>query len=175
MENSAGEWIALAGLLGTLLGVGVTLLGVFVMRRTHTLNVTKATPRIGCSVDVSFRQDDPNTYYPTLFLTATIYNEGELAASALHGHWKLLVGDGALYFDRPIDRDFLGTCEKYLDSYCIEESCDWHREDIRFDVEIEFDYLTLPNDEERHYSAAYSYDTQSQKLKRHQSSSPTSH
>jgi hypothetical protein len=172
MGNSAGEWIALAGLLGTLLGVGATLLGVFVMRRTHTLNVTKATPRIGCSVDVIFRQDDPNVYYPTLFLTATIYNEGELAASALHGHWKLLTGDGALYFNRPIYRDFLGTREKYSDTYCIEESCNWPREDIRFDVEIEFDYLTLPNDEERHYSASYSYDAQSQKLRHHLSSFP---
>jgi hypothetical protein len=57
----------------------------------------------------------------------------------------------------PFQRDFLGKCEKYLDSHTIEGSSNWRREGIAFDVEIEFFYSIPGETEKKRYYAKYYY------------------
>jgi hypothetical protein len=57
-----------------------------------------------------------------------------------------------------IQRDVLASGDRYLESYLLDEGIDMQGEGIRFDVEVEFDYMAQNDDETRHYSAKYRYD-----------------
>lgn len=157
------------------LGVAATLLCAFIarrfgwlqislMREAHALNVSKAVPRIGCQVTPSEQRDLGPGYNPHIYLTVEIYNEGELPVQSINGYWILLTGHLAKQQLRNISRDFLGKCEKYTDRYRIEESANWRREGIRFEVHVEFFYTVPGEQEPQQYNAKYRYDRENRQM-----------
>ena len=158
-----------------LIGSGVTaavgLLGIFIAQRTgylqlslmgkaHALNVIKATPRVGTTIVVEERYDNGKSFPPFLYLTTTIYNEGELPVSELKGYWKLSSTHGLANRTIEIQKDFLGSTPYHLQTYRIAESgaSDAVLNRMKFDVDIQFSYLALPDNNSFEYSAKYAYD-----------------
>jgi hypothetical protein len=171
---SAVSWAAL-GVAGTLVSALVAervgWVQISIMREAHALNVSKATPQIGCTIGVGFQQISPAGFNPHAFITVEIYNEGELAARDLQGEWILRAPTfGKALF--PIQRDFLGKCEKHTHTYKINESGNWPPHSVPIEVDIEF-YYTLPGTPDREqYNATYRYDTDSRQMLRIVSTKP---
>jgi hypothetical protein len=136
---SAATWAGL-GVAATLVCAFVAqrlgFLQVTLMRQAHTLNVAKAAPRIGCEVTVGLVQILPQIFDPHLVVNIKIYNEGELPAESINGQWKLLPPDPDRKRVLPIQRDFLGQCENYTQTYQVNESSEWNRQGVIFDVEV---------------------------------------
>jgi hypothetical protein len=136
------------------------------MQRSHDLNVSKATPRIGFHCTVAETRILPQGYNPHLFITVEIYNEGELAVQSVKGKWQYLPPNVAQKIVRSIDRDFLGKCEKYTDTYLIEQSANWPLGTGRFDVDVEFFYAQPGTPDTQHYKAHYRYNANGQQMVR---------
>jgi len=134
------------------------------MREVHALNVSKAVPRIGCQVTPTEQNDLGPGYNPHIYLTVEIYNEGELPVQNVNGNWLLRTGHLAEQQLRSISRDFLGKGEKYMDRYRIEESANWRRDGIRFEVHVEFFYTVPGQQEPQQYIAQYDYDRESRQM-----------
>src|ERR1700678_651725 len=86
-----GTWFALgvvATLLGALIAHKVGILQITIARKAHELNVTKAVPKIGTSVQLEER-NATNHPVTLLHIVTRIYNEGDLPASNLKGEWQL--------------------------------------------------------------------------------------
>jgi hypothetical protein len=160
----AGLGVA-ATLICALVAERIGWVQIKIAREAHQLNVTKAAVKIGFALDVDERQLFPQGYNPHIHLTAKIYNEGELAAKNIDGQWKLIVPNGKDYVF-PIQRDFIGNSEPYLHVYKIDESCNWPRDSIRFNVHVEFRYSVPSERENRRYHAEYQYDRESRRMVR---------
>jgi hypothetical protein len=163
------------------LGVAATLVAAFVahrngriqisfMRREHELSIAKAMPKVGTTV----RIDEKNPHgpaYPIFYsLVATIYNEGDLAAKNLKGHCKLFsptndIGERSVQ----INRDFLGMALQYEVAPCPIEGVKVRQgmmgaEEIRFNLDIEFEYFGIPDDQPQQYAAKYQYDNKTHQM-----------
>src|SRR6266478_3262719 len=90
-------------------------------QRALDLNVSKAIPKIGTSVKIDKRQEQPPAFPPFYYLVATIYNEGELPAKQLKGQCKLFspINDVKQH-TIPIDREFLGSKQYELNPCRLE-------------------------------------------------------
>jgi hypothetical protein len=133
-------------------------------KRAHELNITKATPRVGCEISSRTEQVLPSGYNPHTRITVKIYNEGELAAQNIAGDWKyvpLHVPEKRVFLIR---RDYLGHCENHTDSYLIEDSANWRRKSGAFDVEIEFFYTAVGEQVPHRYTAKYRYHAETERL-----------
>src|SRR5271168_5011024 len=131
----AAIWTALgvvATLICALVAQRLGVLQINLMRQAHTLNIVKATPRIGCSVVVDERQVLPQAYRPHLFIVVKLYNEGDLPAEKISGQWKFLPPDIAKNRVFDMQRDFLGKCEDYTQTYKIDDSSNHSRDRIAF-------------------------------------------
>jgi len=136
------------------------------MHKAHELNVTKALSRVGCDVRCELRPILGPNFSPHIEIVVNIYNEGELAAQNLTGQWEFAPNYPGEKRVSQIRRDFLGRCEKYLDSYLIPESGGWGRQGAPFDVKIEFFY-TIPGEEQtQYYGARYTYNRDKQQIVR---------
>jgi hypothetical protein len=158
--------------LGVGLGIIATLLSAFIaerngflqisfMRKAHELNVARALPRIGCQVFIEAINTLGPGYNPHIFIRVKLYNEGELAVQNIAGQWNFYTPDPSTKRVFPIQRDFLGKCQDDLYSYMIQESANWRREGIAFDVEVEFFYSMPGEQEATKYSARYYYHRES--------------
>jgi len=144
-----------------------------VMNAAHDLAMLKAAVRLGCSVKVEERQILSAGYNPHLAIVIKLSNEGELAAEGLNGQWKILHPDPAQKRVFLLQKDFLGGCEVYSNEYLFQQSCNWRREGIAFDVEIELFYSlpslptaknkTAPYEKER-YKAIWRYDASGRQM-----------
>ena len=163
----AATWAGL-GVAATLVGAYVAArngwLQISIMREAHALNVSKAVPRIGCHVTPAEQNDIGPGFNSHIYLTVVIYNEGELPVQNINGQWKLLTPNPSEKRVRDIRRDFLGKREKYTDRYRIEESANWRREGIRFDVEVEFLYAFPGERDPQRYTAQYRYDPEKRQM-----------
>jgi hypothetical protein len=120
--------------------------------------VRRAYPRIGCSITVEAKNELSAGLTPQVRLFATIENEGEVVIRSLKGFWKVVTPDKYKHPPIRIQRDVLASGDRYLESYLLDEGIDMQGEGIRFDVEVEFDYMAQNDDETRHYSGKYRYD-----------------
>jgi hypothetical protein len=157
----------------------VTLLGIFIGQRlglwqftlatkAHELNIRRSTPKLGTEVRIEERQLHSASYSPIYFLRVTIYNAGELAAKQLKGHCELRSDNSVKQFTIPISREFLDSTRPYelesrrLEGTTIRLAMRGEPNQIRCNVDIEFDYLGLSPDEPHHYSATYHFDHNTQ-------------
>ncbi len=166
----------ISGIEYAALGVVATLLGAFVaqhigiiqislMHEAHTLNVLKAMPRIGTSIDIDERHDNGPGYPPFIYLKTTIYNEGELSVAKLKGDWKLTSTYGIANNVIPLWREILGTVPYQLQPYKITESgMSDASKSLRFNIDIQFDYSGIADNEPYKYSAKYAYDPKSKQM-----------
>jgi hypothetical protein len=164
-------------ILGALIGALVSMFGIFIAQRTGylqiqftrkklELDVLLATPKIGTHISVEERHDNGVENAPLLHLITTIQNEGQLPVSQLNGHWNLSSSHGISEHTIPITREFLGS-NPYQLEYRIGQSVGSNiaRQQFRFDVDIEFDYLLpFPKDKPAKYEAKYEYDPDSGKM-----------
>jgi hypothetical protein len=144
-----------------LLSVGVAqrfgLIQVTLMQKAHALNVSKATPRVGCDVRILQKQILGPGYNPHLVLVVELYNEGELPVHDVQGEWVVL-GPGTMKTAHPFQRDFLGKCDKFRSEYTMTESANWPKT-VTFDIVVDFHYKTPGHPEEReHFEATYHYE-----------------
>lgn len=169
--------IGLAMLIGVLLGVAATLFTAYStnwagiipissVREAHTGKVRPAAPKIGTSMNI---QEEEATFPPFYYMTTSIYNEGELAAKQLSGHWKLFSPDGAVKeCEVSIEMDSL-LSTPYQSEPCLLQgprvlAAMSGESKIRFQVDIEFDYFGISKDQPQHYSAQYQYDPRSHQM-----------
>ena len=118
----------------TIVGIVVSLLGIYfaqkigfiqikLMREANKLNLLRATPKVGTGITVDEQYDNGKAFPPFIYLTTTIYNEGELPINQLSGYWKLLFPQGLQDLAIPITRDVLGSSAPYeLARFKISES-----------------------------------------------------
>jgi hypothetical protein len=144
-----------------LLSVGVAhrfgLIQITLMQKAHALNVSKATPRVGCDVRILQKQILGPGFNPHLMIVVELYNEGELPVHDVQGEWVVL-GPSALRTAHPFQRDFLGKCDKFCSEYMIAESSNWLKT-VTFDIIVDFYYMTPGQPEEReHFEATYRYE-----------------
>jgi hypothetical protein len=167
-------------LIWAALGVAATLLCALVAQRVgivqirwmadaHALNILKAEPKIGSTVKIDYRNENGPAYNPTCYLIATIYNEGELAARKLKGSCKLFSPSKELFdCDIPISRDFVGKSPYELSAYRIGGPAVGRLESgghkLALNVDVEFDYFGLSDDQPQHYSAKYQYDENTRQM-----------
>ena len=165
------------------MGVAATLLTAFVahrigrlqisfMQKAHDLKVLKAIPKIGASLRIVTEHPNGTSFPYHYSLVATIYNEGNLAAKDLKGNCKLFsptkqVAESTI----PINRDFLGMNHQYELAACPVEGATVNNgmigaAEIRFNMDIEFEYFGLPEDKPQQYAAKYEYDNKSRQMKR---------
>ena len=169
--------IGLAMVTGVLLGVAATLFTAYsangtgiiqisLLHQAHTLDVRPATPQIGTSMRI---QEQQMAFPPFYYLTTSIYNEGDLAAEQLSGHWRLFSPDNSVKkCEVPIERDFLLSTPYQLEPCLLQGTTVFAamrgESKIRFQVDIEFDYFGSSNDQPQHYSAKYQYDPRSRQI-----------
>jgi hypothetical protein len=156
----------LVALFGIFIAQRTGLLHISIAKKAYDLNVTKATPKIGTSIDIQERHDNGPQYPPFLYLNTTIYNEGELPISQLNGDWKLTSAYGVPNRAIPIQREYLGTTPYRFQPYRITQSGTAAHNQFVFDVDIEFDYVVSSINQPQHYSAKYRYDYQSKRMDR---------
>ena len=144
-------------------------------QRTLDLNIIKATPKIGTSMRIDKRQENPNGFPPFYYLIATIDNEGELPAQQLQGYYRVYSETKCVKEHRiPIEREFLGSSAPSELELCrLEDGISGttlnlapDAANIRFNVDIEFHYLGVQNSASQKYCAHYEYDKESRQMKR---------
>jgi hypothetical protein len=167
------------------LGVAATLVSAYVarrmgwleitiMREAHALNVSKATPRIGCDCRILKKQILGSGYNPHLVIVVELYNEGDLAVHDVEGEWTA-VGPGNMRTSCHIQRDFLGKCDSFRSEYQITESPNWPKA-VTFDIVVDFYYLTPGQPDEReHFEATYHHDGATGAARRTASTKPRVH
>jgi hypothetical protein len=163
----AATWAGLgvaATLLTALVAERSGFLQISLMRQAHSLNVAKAVPKIGCSVIATEKPDLGPGYNPHIYLTLELYNEGELAVEKVNGLWKYLPAYLGEKFVREIHWDFLGKCERRTDTRRIDESANWHRQGVSFDVDVEFIYRVPGENQPCQYIAKYRYAKESRQM-----------
>jgi hypothetical protein len=167
------EWFALGALatfVTALVAHRVGFIQITIMRQAHQLNIAKAMPKIGTSLTIDKRQEHSAAFGPSYYLIATIYNEGDLPAQQLKGHCKLFSPINEIkQQDIPIDRELVGRTSPYkLEERRIEgtsvDAAFRSGQHIRINVDIEFDFLSIPDDRPQHYSAKYEYDNKGQQM-----------
>jgi hypothetical protein len=157
----------LVALFGIFIGQRTGLLHVSIAKKALDLEVTKATPKVGTSIEIDERHDNGPHYPPFLYLTTTIYNEGKLPISQLDGNWKLAASYGVPNRTIPIQREYLGSTTPYqFQPYRITQSGTAANNQFVFDVDIEFDYIVPPENQPQHYSAKYRYDYHGKRMNR---------
>ncbi|HEY0786414.1 MAG TPA: hypothetical protein VGD62_11120 [Acidobacteriaceae bacterium] len=133
----------------------------------ETPRVARAsTARLTCAIVAEERLDAALLFKSPVRLFATIANDSAVAARALRGQWKVITPDNPRNRPMPIRREVLGPGDEFLDSCLVNESEDWETNGIRFDAEIEFDYLTSGSEEPYRERVRYRYDQVSQKMVR---------
>ncbi len=149
--------------LGTLLVYRRQLLAMLASNRLATV---KAEPKIGVGIAVDERYDNGRSYPPFIYLTTTIQNEGELAIRRLKGHWKLFSAHGVQERIIPINRDVLGSSPFQFQAQRINESgaSDQASQNIRFNVDIQFEYFVPADDQPHQYSNSYEFDSKSRQM-----------
>lgn len=126
--------------------------------------VHRQFPRIGCYINVEEHTKLSVALKPQLRLFAILDNEGEVVVRSLKGYWRVLTPDNVKHPAIRIQREVLAPQDKYLESYLLSEELETQTDELRFDVEVEFDYLATPDDESRHYSAKYRYDRKTHRM-----------
>jgi hypothetical protein len=121
-------------------------------------------PRIGCYINVEEHTKLTAALKPQLRLFAILDNEGEVVVRSLKGYWRVLTPDNVKHPAIRIQRDVLAPQDKYLESYLMTDELETQVDDLRFDVEVEFDYLSTPDDDSRHFSAKYRYDRKTHRM-----------
>ncbi len=146
-----------------------------ISQRALDLSIVKAAPKVGTTVRIDKRQENPPAFPPFYYLVATIYNEGELPAKQLKGHCKLHSPVKSVQErDIPFNREFLGSTPYELESFRLDSGISGTPIDIgasggqniRFNVDVEFEYFGIPDDAPQHYSAKYQYNNQRRQLER---------
>jgi len=133
-------------------------------KRTFDLSVTKAMPKVGVTLTLDKRQINPPAFPPFYFLIARIYNEGELPARQLNGKCRLFSPANQLKEQViPIAHDFLGATPHNIQSNRVDgiDGPIRGEQDIDMRVEIDFNYIGIPDDKTKSYNANYKYDKQS--------------
>lgn len=167
-------------MLGVILGVMalgflalvLTLLGLIHIgygrerqeQEVPTVEPHRQFPRIACFMTVEEKKKLGVGIQSQLRLFAIIDNVGEVAIRSLKGYWKVVTPDNLKYPSIKIQRDVLAPLDKYLESYVLGEGVDGDTETPRFDVEVEFDYLALNDEEARHYSGKFRFDRKSHRM-----------
>jgi len=164
------DWIALgvaATLFAALVGYHIGRRQVAVASEAHTLSATKAAVKLGTEVHIDKRQENPPGFPPFYYLMATVYNEGELPAKQLKGHWKIYstaksVKDQLI----PVSVDFLGASPLKLKSNRLDDGIQGMALDLsgsgaqnlRINADFELYYSEVSNEQVHPYSAHYQYD-----------------
>lgn len=170
----------LAGLIITavaaLAGVGGFFIGYRqgkIAQAALDLSLAKAVPKVGTTAEIGKRQENPSNFPPFYYVIVTLYNEGELPAQQLDGECRIYsVPKGVKERIIPIKREFLGVTPYQLESYRIESAFSGmtlnlggqEGQSIRFNVDIEFEYVGSSNDPLNHYRAKYEYDPKTKQL-----------
>jgi hypothetical protein len=144
-------------------------------KRSFDLSVTRAVPKVGTSVKVYKRQENPPGFPAFYYMIATIYNEGELPAKQVKGHCKLHSATKSVKENNiPFEREFLGSSPCQLESHRIDDGISGMSVDleavsaknIRLNVDIEFTYFGIPDDKQHRYAATYEYEHKSRQFVR---------
>ncbi len=118
-----------------------------------------AAPRLGCTITVEAKSDSNAAgLTPQVRLFATIDNQGAAPVRSLRGYWRVVTPDKFKHPQIRIERGILAPHNQYLESYLLDEGVDMQGEGVRFDVEVEFDYMAHSDTDNRHYSAKFRYD-----------------
>jgi hypothetical protein len=157
-------WLVIIAILGM---AGTYFFGFWqgrTSKRSFDLTVAKAMPKVGVTLTLDKRQVNPPAFPPFYFLITRIYNEGELPARQLNGKCRLFSpGNQIKEQTIPIAHDFLGGTPHNMQSNRIDGIDGPIRGDQSIDlqVEIDFDYVGIPDDKTQHYYSHYKYDKQS--------------
>jgi hypothetical protein len=157
-------WLVMIALVGMF---GTYLFGFWqgrTSKRTFDLTVAKALPKVGVILMLDKRQVNPPAFPPFYFLIARVYNEGELPARQLNGKCRLFSPANQLKEQAiPIAYDFLGATAHEIQSQRIDgvDGPIRGEQSIDMRVEIDFDYVGIPDNKTQHYHADYKYDNQS--------------
>ena len=119
-------------------------------------SASRVYPHLGCSITVEDKNELASGLKPQVRLFATVENDGDLMVRSLKGFWRIVTPDKQKHAPIRMQRDSLGPKEKYLESYMLDEGLDTHGEGIKFDVEVDFNYIAQA--ESRHFSGKYRYD-----------------
>jgi hypothetical protein len=158
-------------LIGTFLGILVAVAGIYatqrlgwiqvsILRGEQSLNLAKATPKIGTLVRL---EDRKNPVHPvsTLVIVTSVYNEGDLAASNLKGNWNLSCSESVFNRSIPISFDHLGA-RAYDMETPFGNVQTWRDvrtgKNITIEVDLKIRYTGLPEEGEKSYEAKYRYD-----------------
>jgi hypothetical protein len=167
MQNAILLITALAGWLAFV----VTWEQLRAANRQLALNVSMAAPKIGTSMKIDKRYENGPNFPMSYYLMASIYNAGQFPAKKLNGKCTLLSATNEVQQRViPIEWEFLGPLSYDLERCSIEgptfSASMRNGTHVNFGVNIEFDYLALPDDKPQHYSEQYRYDSKSQQLLR---------
>jgi hypothetical protein len=169
--------LAIGTLFGTVVGVFV---GYYIGRRQitiadeeHNLNLLKSSPKIDTTVRINERQVNPfPAYDPFHFIVTGIHNYGDLAARHLKGHWRVYSPDKSIQeCDIPIVRDFLGSTPYEFEPFQlvgpnIDGAIKRGAGRATINVDVEFDYFGVSQDQPQHYSARWQFDSSSKQMVR---------
>ncbi|MGH9682184.1 MAG: hypothetical protein ACRD4S_01020 [Candidatus Acidiferrales bacterium] len=143
-------------------------------RKAHALDVAKATPQLGTEIRIDKRQENPSTYPAFYYIVVSIYNAGQLAASDLKGNCRIYSTAGSIKNrEIPIHREFLDNSTPYqLESYRLDDSAGTTidlfptqiRQNISFNIYIEFEFSGFPNAGRQSYKANYGYEPKSNQI-----------
>jgi hypothetical protein len=145
---------------------------ISLMRDAHALNVSKATPRVGCDVRILQKHILGPGFNPHLLIVVELYNEGQLPVHDVRGEWVVLGPSAMMRTACPFQRDFLGKCDKFRSEYTITESSNWSKA-VTFEIIVDFYYMTPGQPKERqHFEATYRYECEAGVAKRIASAKP---
>lgn len=139
-------------------------------QKSYDLSLSKAIPKVGTSVKIDKRQENPGGFPPFCYLVLTIYNDGELPAKQVKGHCRIYSPAKSVEeVDIPFHRDFLGSSPYKLESQRLNNGIGAMPLDVtgtlgqnvRLNVDIDLEYLGIPDGKPQYYSAKYSYDKNS--------------
>jgi hypothetical protein len=169
-------------LIGTFLGILVSLFGIYIaqsvgllqvslMKKEYDLNLRKSAPELDSTVRINSRQVNPAPVYnPFHYIVTSIHNHGDLPAKHLKGHWRMYSPDKSIQDSTiPIRRDALGSAplefsEIQLIGPSIDDALKRGVGTVTINVDIEFDYFGLSENQPQHYSARWQYDRNSKQM-----------
>jgi hypothetical protein len=160
------EWLGL-GVAATLAAAGIAhwvgLFQITLMRRAHDLNVRLAMPKVGTHPRIVPKNVLGTNHAPFYYLVISIYNEGDLPAKDLNGRWTIYSPINEIKRrEGLISREFLRACEYELEA-CQIEGTTLHNammggQGISINIDIEFDYFGISENEPQHYARKYEFD-----------------
>jgi len=157
-------WQLLAAVVGLWLSYRLGVRQGRIAERNLKLTIGRATPRLGSRAELRSFHPDERRDITRYVIHTTIYNDGDLAASAVRGEWKLTASHGVGDVARPIRCDTLSSRNPWVDEHNLGRSIGWQEIGAAtIDLDLDVTYLGLDEKQES-YHAKYQYDREHGKM-----------